>query len=193
MADTDKIVFTWINSGAGNITAFDSVMKWLASDYLVPTSLCLILLAMWFAGISQAERQRYQVGVLVALSSLVVASGIVMFANSFYFRDRPFVDMDVMLLFYKPTDSSFPANSAAISFALAASIWAVNHRVGWVMFAISGLYGFARIFSGVHYPLDIISGAVIGIGVAGVMHWLRRLSEPLPTIVIRALRIFCLA
>ena len=114
MANIDKTVFTWINSGAGNIPALDSAMKIMASDYLVSVSFCLILLFMWFAGIDQFERQRYQMGALVALISMVAASGIVMYANSVYFRDRPFVNMDVMLLFYEPTDSSLPANSCLL-------------------------------------------------------------------------------
>ncbi|MDP7579476.1 MAG: phosphatase PAP2 family protein [SAR202 cluster bacterium] len=193
MANIDTVLFTWINRGAGHISVLDSVMKWLASDYLVPGSLCLILLSMWFAGINQAERQRYQVGVLIALGSMVIVSGTVMFVNSFYFRDRPFVNMDVLLLFYKPTDSSFPANSAAVSFALAAAIWAVNRRIGWAMFGAAALYGFARVFSGVHYPLDIIVGGGIGMGVAGVLHWSKKLFEPLLMAVIRVARVFCLA
>lgn len=193
MENIDKILFEWINSGAGNITVLDSVMRNIASDYLVPSFLCLILFSMWFAGIDQSERQRYQMGVLVALIAMVVASGIVMLVNSFYFRDRPFVNVDVMLLFYKPTDPSFPANSASVSFALAAAIWVVKHRIGWAMFGVAALYGFARIFCGVHYPLDIIGGGGIGIGVVGVLHWSRKLFEPLPMAVIRVARLFHLA
>ena len=56
---------------------------------------------------------RNQVGVLVALASMAIASGSVFALNVVYFRDRPFVDLDVSLLFYEPTNSSFPANSAA--------------------------------------------------------------------------------
>lgn len=193
MANIDKIVFTWINSGAGNISTLDSVMKIMASDYLVPSSFCLILLSMWFAGIDQFERQRYQMGLLVALISMVLASGMVMFANSVYFRDRPFVNMDVILLFYEPTDSSFPANSAAVSFALATAIWSVKQKIGWVMFGVAALYGAARIFCGVHYPIDIIGGGGIGIGAVCVLHWSRKLFEPLLMTVIRMARVFYLA
>lgn len=193
MANADEALFTWINGWVGDVAALDSAMEWVVSDYLVPVSLVLTLVAMWFMGIDQAVRQRHQIGVLVALSSMAIASGLVMFANSLYFRDRPFVDLDVTLLFYEPTDSSFPANSAAAAFAVAAAVWAVNRRVGWALFAVAVLYGFARVYAGVHYPLDIVGGAVIGIGVAYAMHRVRRLIEPLPTAVIRAARVLCLA
>ena len=79
--------------------------------------------------------------------------------NMFYFRPRPFVELDVNLLFYQPTDSSFPANSAAAAFGIAFGIWGVNRRLGWFAIAVAGLYGLARVYVGVHYPLDILAGA----------------------------------
>ena len=193
MANPDKTLFAWINGWAGNVAAFDSAMEWVASDYLVPVSLVLTLVAMWFMGIDRATRQRHQIGVLVALSAMAIASGLVMFTNSLYFRDRPFVDLDVTLLFYEPTDSSFPSNSAAAAFAVAAAVWGVNRGIGRALFAVAAIYGLARVYAGVHYPLDIMGGAVIGIGVAYAAHRVRRLVEPLPTAVIRAARILCLA
>ena len=168
-------------------------MEWVVSDYLVPVGLVLTLLALWLVGVSRETRERHQIGVLVALSSMAVASGVVMLINSLYFRERPFVELDVSLLFYKPTDSSFPSNSAAASFAIAAGVWGANRRVGTALLGVAALYGFARVYAGVHYPLDIAGGAAIGITVALVVYKLKDLLEPIPTAVIRAARILCLA
>ena len=110
-----------------------------------------------------------------------------------YFRPRPFVDHDVTLLFYQPTDSSFPANSMAATFGIAAAVWGVNRRIGTVLLIAATLYGFARVYAGVHYPLDIVAGALIAVVITFLVFKLKDLLEPLPTWVIKAARVLCLA
>ena len=193
MAHADEALFLWINGWAGRLAPFDRAIEWVVSDYLVPVALALTLLALWFAGDSAANRLRYQIGVLVALSAMALASWVVMINNWMYFRPRPFADLEVSLLFYEPTDSSFPANTAAATFAIAAAIWGVNRRVGSAALVAAGLFGFARVYAGVHYPLDILAGALIGVVTAMLVFKLKDLLEPLPTMVIRAARILCLA
>ena len=199
MAHADEVVFLWINGLVGSFPLLDRVVEWVVSDYLVPASLALTLLGLWFVGVERSVRERNQIGVLVALIAMALSSGLVLLINNGalfyhgYFRPRPFVDLDVSLLFYEPTDSSFPANTAAASFAIAAAVWGVNRRVGLALFVAAGLYGFARVYAGVHYPLDILAGAMIGVVVAFLVSKLKDLLEPVPTMVIKAARIFCLA
>ena len=193
MAYADEKLFHWINGLAGELTVLDQVMEWVVSDYLVPVSLALTLIGLWFAGSNRLARQRHQIGVFVALTSMALSSLAVFIINSAYFRPRPFVDHDVTLLFYQPTDSSFPANPIAATFGIAAAIWVVNRRVGTALLLWTSLYGFARVYAGVHYPLDIIAGALIGIVITFLVFKLRDLLEPIPTWVIKAARIFCLA
>ena len=193
MAHADEAVFLWINGWVGSYPAFDRVMGWAVSDYLIPVSLVLALTALWFAGSTREVRLRHQVGVFVALSSMGFASLGVFIVNALYFRPRPFVDHDVSLLFYQPTDSSFPANSAAAAFGIAAGVWGVNRTVGTALLAVAALFGIARVYAGVHYPLDIAAGAAIGAVVAFLVSKLRDLLEPIPTMVIKAARILCLA
>ena len=95
----------------------------------------------------------------IGLGSLVVTS----FLNSLVQRMRPFDVLDTNLLFYKPTDPSFPSNSAVVAFALAAAIFAADKRIGSIAFAIAAFYGFLRVFVGVHFPLDVVAGAAIGV------------------------------
>jgi undecaprenyl-diphosphatase len=169
-------------------------MRWVVSDYLVPVSLALTLVGLWFVGSDRMVRQRHQIGMFVALSSMGLSSLTVLIINITYFRPRPFVDHDVNLLFYQPTDySSFPANSIAASVGIAAAVWGVNRRVGTVMLLATGLYSFARVYAGVHYPLDVAAGALIGIVVTFLTFKAKNLLEPLPTLVIKAARILCLA
>lgn len=168
-------------------------MRWLASDYLVPVSLALTLVALWFTGRDGRTRMRHQIGMFVALASMGLSSLSVFIVNIFYFRPRPFDALDVEPLFYRPTDSSFPSNSAAAAVAVAAAVWTVNRPVGAFLIALAALYGFARVYVGVHYPLDIAAGAAIGIVVTCLTLGLKNLLQPLPTWVVKAARILCLA
>ncbi len=193
MADADEAVFLWINGWVGKFPLFDKGVEWVVSDYLVPVSLALTLLGLWFVGQAKEVRQRHQIGVFVALAAMAMASWAVMIINSVYARVRPFDELDVSLLFYRPTDPSFPSNGAAVSFAIAAAVWGVNPRVGFALLIVAGLYGFARVYAGVHYPLDILGGALIGFVAAILVSQIRKLIEPIPTMVIKAARIVRLA
>lgn len=193
LANADQTIFLWINGLAGSLGPFEHPARWLAGDYLVPVSLSLTLVAMWFAGPNRETRQRYQLGLFVALTSMALSSLVVLILNTQYFRPRPFDTLDVTLLMYTPTDSSFPANSMAATFGIAAAVWGVNRRVGTTLLAAAAVYGFARVMAGVHYPLDIVGGATIGVVVTYFVFKLRDLLMPVLMAVIRLARIFCLA
>ena len=193
MAKADEAVFLWLNGLVGKLPFFDRIVELVVSDYLVPVSLALALVGMWFAGGDKLTRQRHQIGLFVALSAMALSSLAVFTINAVYFRPRPFVDHEVTRLFYAPTDSSFPSNPAAAAFAIAFAVWAVNRRLGSLLIAAAALYGFARVYAGVHYPLDIVSGALIAIVVTFLTFKIRDLLGPILTWVIKVGRIFCVA
>ena len=124
---------------------------------------------------------------------MALSNWAVFVINQLYFRPRPFVDLDVSPLFYQPTDSSFPANIAAAAFAIAVAVLVVNRRLGALLVGLAALYGFARVYAGVHYPLDILAGAMIAIAGVFVALKIRDWLEPLPTMAVKAARILCLA
>ncbi len=193
MLRADESVFLWINHWVGTCPVFDSIIRWIVSDYLIPVSMMIVMVAMWFLGKDRETRLKTQQGIFVALGSMGFSSLAVFLINIGYFRERPFVNHDIQMLFYQPTDSSFPANSTAAIFGLAAAVWGINHKLGYILFAIAGVFGFARIYAGVHYPLDILASAGIGIVIALLTYQLKNLLQPLPTWVIKLARVFCLA
>ena len=197
LANADEKVFLWINALAGEFSPLDKLMELVVSDYLIPVTLALALVGLWFAGRERLARQKQQIGLFVALTSMALSSLAVFIINAWYVRPRPFENPitapEVELLFYRPTDSSFPANPIAASFGIAAAVWGVNRRVGTVLLLASGVYGFARVYAGVHYPLDVIAGALIGVVIAFLTFKLRDLLGPILVWVIKAARILCLA
>ncbi len=61
-------------------------------------------------------------------------------------------------------DPSFPSNHALNNFAIAAfffTIWQKKRNVAW-LFAAALLISLGRVYEGLHYPSDVLGGAVIG-------------------------------
>ncbi|GIK41493.1 MAG: undecaprenyl-diphosphatase [Chloroflexota bacterium] len=159
----DYWLFAAINGLAGRSPWLDAPARLLLNDYFVPTVLALALLALWFESKDLAGRDRTnQRAVLAATLSAILANTVLKGLNLLYFRPRPFAQHAVNLLFYHPTDSSFPSNAAALGFAIAAGVWFYNRTWGGGLLVIAGLFGLSRIFGGVHYPLDVLAGAAVG-------------------------------
>ncbi|MFI9329936.1 phosphatase PAP2 family protein [Kitasatospora sp. NPDC052868] len=63
-------------------------------------------------------------------------------------------------------DWSFPSNHTVIAFAAATALWFVDRRLGAVAYVAAVLMGASRVWVGVHYPHDVLVGAVVGVLVA---------------------------
>ena len=189
----DESAFVWLNSWVGRFSLLDRIVELTVSDYFVPLIMSLLLLGLWFAGHSSAHREPNQLGVMTAILSVAVVNLIVELFNEFFYRPRPFEDLDVDLLFYMPTDSSFPANPAAFGFALALGVWMWNRKAGWVLLAPAVVFSLSRMYAGVFYPLDVIGGAAVGAASALFCGCLMRIFKRIPLQVLRLARAVYLA
>ena len=82
-------------------------------------------------------------------------------------RDRPpTIVLDPEPLMDVPTTSSFPSGHTSTSFACAYVISRLAPRLTVFVFVLAALIGFSRVYVGVHYPLDVLAGAVLGVVVA---------------------------
>lgn len=60
--------------------------------------------------------------------------------------------------------SSFPSDTTALAFSIAASIFIVSRRLGMVAFLWAAtVVAFPRSYAGLHYPSDLLGGALIGL------------------------------
>ena len=189
----DESALLWLNGWVGRFPALDAIVRLMVSDYLIPVVLSLVLLGLWFAGGTSALRERNQRGVMTAMLGLALANLTVEAFNQFLFRPRPFSELEVSLLFYQPTDSSFPANPAALGFAIATGVWLWNRKAGSAMLVMAAAYSIARVYAGVFYPLDVIGGAAIGTLASLLATLALRLAEPVPSRVLRFARSLYLA
>jgi len=169
------------------------VIELIISDYFIPVLIALCMLGVWFVGRDPLTRERYQRAVLRAAISVGIANLAVLISNEYYFRDRPFDDLDIQLLFYPPTDSSFPANPTAVAFAMALGMGQAHWKLGLTLCLVGSIWGLARVYGGVFYLSDIVAGAIIGIAVSYLVRFGLKGIEPIPTWFLRFARTVHLA
>jgi undecaprenyl-diphosphatase len=184
----DVTVFRWLNGLARDLDPFDQVVRLLAGDHLLPVLSAVSLIWLWLAGIHRDERVRFQRGALDGLLALGLASLVTSLLALMLARARPFLDLqDVEMLFYVPTDYSFPAHSVAVLVALGTAVRSANKRIGNAVVAAGLALGLARVIAGVHWPTDVLGGIVIGV-IAGLSaHRLLDWLGPVPAWLTRAL------
>lgn len=101
--------------------------------------------------------------VVHAIFACLVAYAITELIKTFIPMARPFQGVGVSpLTLTIPDDGTFPSSHSAVAFALAVTIIKHDKKVGVLYLIMAGLVGVARILAHVHYPLDIMVGALIG-------------------------------
>ena len=193
LREIDANVVVWLNEWAGRSSIMDAAVRVIVSDYLIPASIGLCLMAMWFAGKNPQTRDTQHRAVITALAAVGFASLVVLILNDHFHRPRPFVDHDLTVLLYRPTDPSFPAHPAAVAFAMAASAWQGSRKLGTLVYGFALLWGISRIYAGVFYPMDVLAGAAIGVGMSYLVAFGLKLIAPVPTLVLRGAKTLHLA
>ncbi len=85
-------------------------------------------------------------------------------------RSRPcWLDGSVPLLIPVPTDASFPSGHTLSSVIAAFLLTVADRRFAIVAIPLAVLIAFSRLYLFVHFPTDVLAGAVLGVLIAGVV------------------------
>ena len=160
----DVWLFHALNQFVGTVPLLDWLTRALVNDYAVPTAMSLVAVALWFAGATPEERTNNQRAVIFIALALLFCNALIKDLSYLYFRPRPFATEAVKLLFYRPSVSSFPSIPIEVAFCFAAGAWYANPRVSKLLVFLGTLYALARVYAGVHFPSDVLGGALIGSG-----------------------------
>jgi undecaprenyl-diphosphatase len=79
---------------------------------------------------------------------------------------RPFVEFDYVRPLFAENGYSFPSGHATFFAAIAVSLFFTHKRAGYFFIVSALLIGLARIIAGVHFPIDILGGFVLGSTIA---------------------------
>ena len=109
-----------------------------------------------------------------AVVSIALAESAVAFLKSIFMRPRPFmVDSSAALIINPPGDWSFPSGHAAVACACAVAIAMSFGARRWSIWlpiaALAALMAFSRLYLFVHWPTDVLAGAVLGAGIGTIV------------------------
>lgn len=123
----------------------------------------VLIVAIFVLGGEEGKKTAFLLGVLFALLTVLGYS-----LKLLEFRYRPFQTLNGVRLLISPEyDSSFPSGHALIVMGGAAITWLRMKKILAIPIGIeSFLVAFSRIYVGVHYPLDVLSGSILGVALA---------------------------
>ncbi len=98
--------------------------------------------------------------------SPAIAWGIATFLKVLIHTNRPFLALGNIQTLFVESGYAFPSGHATAISALAFVIYFKNRKLGYIFMASGILIGLARIIGGVHFPVDIIGGYLLGFLVA---------------------------
>ncbi len=163
----DKALFTKINSGWTN-GALDILMPFLRNGaYWAPLYLFLSV----FVLLNFKVKGLWWIVFFISTIALTDMAGNYIFKHNFY-RLRPCADPDFytqvrLLLSHCGSGYSFISNHAANHFGMGAlffiSFRPVIGKWAWIGLVWAASIAYAQVYVGVHYPLDVIGGAALGL------------------------------
>lgn len=163
ITEIDKSITLFLNSFTGNFFFLDFLFFLFAAVFpiIVAFSLLFLLLRSW---------KKNKLFVEEALIAGFSAKYLLVNSLRYFFpRERPFEVLDEINLILPLKDSaSLPSGHAAFLFAVSVVVFYHHKRVGIALLSFSLISVLSRVFAGMHFFLDIVSGLLVGV-IAGVI------------------------
>lgn len=167
-----EAVSTWIHALAGHAAWADAVLATVAVfgvGAVVP-----VLAAAW---LGSRDGLRACLAALAGAALALAASGAI---GLLWDRPRPFVAGHFLPLIAHAPDASFPSDHLAVLGAVVLGLWFAARRLALLTAVIALVVAFARVYAGVHYVTDVVSGFALGLVCGGAAWWVTgRLSAQL--------------
>jgi undecaprenyl-diphosphatase len=145
------------------------------------TVVFVMLSAWWMKGVAFVAvgalgdvraRRQLPVASLIAAVSVGIGSLVVALLKETVDRPRPaHADPGIDTVVGTPGSPSFPSGHTATAFAAAAVVGAFYPRLRWPLYALAALVGISRIYLGVHFALDVVAGAILGLSIGLGIVW----------------------
>jgi membrane-associated phospholipid phosphatase len=150
-----------------------------------PATAALVLVSAWWVKgpfvvalgccADVANRRRYPLVALAATIAFFVASGLNALMKAAVDRNRPPEAIGLDALVGVPASPSFPSGHAMSAWATAGAVAVLAPRLRWPVLALAAAIAFSRVYLGVHFWLDVLAGAALGLAIGVVAAALLRL------------------
>ncbi|MCH1625242.1 undecaprenyl-diphosphatase [Fredinandcohnia quinoae] len=153
ISEMNVSLFRMINDLGKEFTFLNPIFIFIAQY----TIYLLIAVVLFF--LIKKERRM----IFSAVISLIIAEIGARLVGLLHSNNQPFAELDnVNQLVEKAVDNSFPSDHTIIFFALCFTFFLFKKGFWWIILAL--FVGISRIWVGVHYPADVIVGAILAIG-----------------------------
>ena len=165
MNEAELNILWWIREHLTN-PFLDTVMPYISS--LARHGEFWILVALVLVCFKKTRKAGVAMGIAMACGYLIGNMGM----KNLFARTRPYDVVEVKLLVEKLHDFSFPSGHTLVSFEAATALWYYHRKWGVAALVLAALIAYSRLYLFVHYPTDVLVGAMLGIGIALAACWL---------------------
>ena len=135
-------------------------------DFVVPKITALgnkgtIWLVLALALTISKKYRKYGIAMFAALAVGALIGNVML--KPLVARSRPCWLETVELLIRNPSDYSFPSGHTLSSTIGAFMLTSANHKFGWFAIPLAVLIALSRLYLYVHFPSDVLAGAILGI------------------------------
>ena len=160
-SDFNINLFTWINNFSMKNDILDIIFIFM-SQYLI--YIIIIIFVLFFGKKVFMDGHITLKELVVYFSGAIISYIISFFLKKSIYAERPFVWLNLdTLVKHKDMYMSFPSGHTTFSFALAMTIFLYNKKMGIITLFLALFVALGRVLVGVHYPLDIFAGMIIGV------------------------------
>jgi undecaprenyl-diphosphatase len=186
----DSTIIHFVNKFSHHSVMVDGTISLICHNHLLKGG--VILAIVWWLWFKKSEFQpKHHAHIIATFIGCIVGMALARFlALTLPFRLRPIHEegLNFTLPYGLSPDtldgwSSFPSDHAVLFFGLSAGLFFISRKAGAFAIIYTTLFiAFPRIYLGLHYPTDIIAGAVVGISIVVLSNILLVKSKSLESI-----------
>lgn len=172
LKEADISVFKFINITLYNKT-LSYLMRFTANDIFL-----IILLAVGLFLLTKKFGEKEKINIAFALWSIIIANVISnVFLKELFKRQRPYLEVQGanLLVVMNNNGYAFPSTHTAMVVAIATILW-TDYKAARPYLMVSVLFvGFFCVYTGGHYPSDVIAGFVVGALTGSMLNLVKKL------------------